>query len=65
MNEKPLNRQDAIAISKAIWRYLNRYHSGSYPNYGWDWPTLRVLFPQIARTLKLCYRTIHATGVTQ
>ena len=51
-----MNRQDAIATSKAIWRHLNAV--GGYQPYGWDWPTLRMLYPQIARQLKACYIVI-------
>ena len=53
-----LTKQDARAISKSIWRnLLNKYNTG-FPNYGWDWPTLRVLFPDAASVLKECYRII-------
>jgi hypothetical protein len=54
-----MTKQTALATSKAIWRYLRRV--GGYQPYGWDWPTLRIVYPQIARELKHCYRILDIT----
>jgi hypothetical protein len=51
-----MTRQEATAIAKAMWRYLDKV--GGYQPYGWDWPTLRVLYPRIAAQLKACYRIL-------
>lgn len=58
-----MNETQAYAIAKSIWRYLNRV--GGYQPYGWDWPTLRLLYPRIAQTLADCYRVLDAAEVTQ
>jgi hypothetical protein len=42
----------ARATQKAIWRYLDRV--GGYQPYGWDWPTLRMLYPRMAVVLRAC-----------
>jgi hypothetical protein len=52
-----VTHSDALAVSKSIWRYLHRALAGG-ELYGVDWPTLRVLYPQIAKTLKECYRVL-------
>ena len=51
-----LDATSACATEKAIWRYLDRV--GGYQPYGWDWPTLRMLYPRIAATLKVCHVTL-------
>lgn len=47
-----MDKAEARAIEKAIWRYLSK--AGGYQPYGWDWPTLRMLYPRIAAVLKAC-----------
>ncbi len=44
------------ATEKAIWRYLGEV--GGYQPYGWDWPTLRMLYPRIAFVLKECHKAL-------
>ncbi len=28
-----------------VYRRMNQGYGGTWPNYGWDWPTLRVVKP--------------------
>jgi hypothetical protein len=44
------------ATEKAIWRYLAEV--GGYQPYGWDWPTLRLLYPRIASVLRECHKAL-------
>jgi len=41
------------AVEKAIWRYLDAYSSPCRGDItrGWDWRTLRIIFPQISSVL--------------
>ena len=48
-----MDAKTAMATEKAIWRYLLKV--GGYQPFGWDWPTLRIVYPQIAATLKRCH----------
>jgi hypothetical protein len=48
-----LDEQQALAIWKSTWRNIARVY-GSPGHFGWDWPTLRITFPQRAAILKEC-----------
>lgn len=42
-----------MAIWKSTWKAINREYG--YPgHFGWDWPTLRITYPQRAAVLKRC-----------
>ena len=51
-----MTQQDAYAISQSIWRRLHVV--GGYQPYGWDWPTLRLLYPRMAQVLRQCYQVL-------
>lgn len=53
--------ESPYAVYKSIWRYLDAYNTpcrGDITRRIWDWPTLSVVFPRIAATLRQCQRQI-------
>jgi hypothetical protein len=48
-----LEPKQAYAISQSIWRHLHKVNG--HPPFGYDWRTLRITNPQIAKTMHDCY----------